>query len=186
MDTQVKEKPKRDDWAALFRTLKKLKLPWFWIITGLGFNLILNNLLLKLPDMTADLMSGQISGKALTEAIMYYIGMGAMSFAAVAGQVQAQSYSVKRARESVWKKMLSMRMDYFDRNDATDMMSAITNDASSALTDFANVLVYLIPDIYYVVMAMRRISEYHWTLALSCFIMFPLKYLYAWLMGRQV
>lgn len=186
MDTQVKEKPKRDDWAALFRTLKKLKLPWFWIITGLGLNLILNNLLLKLPDMTADLMSGQISGKALTEAIMYYIGMGAMSFAAVAGQVQAQSYSVKRARESVWKKMLSMRMDYFDRNDATDMMSAITNDASSALTDFANVLVYLIPDIYYVVMAMRRISEYHWTLALSCFIMFPLKYLYAWLMGRQV
>ena len=185
MDTQVKKKPKRDDWAALFRTLKKLKLPWLWIVVGLGLNLILNNLLLDLPDLTANLMSGQISGKSLTEAILFYVMTGILSFLAVAGQVQAQTYSAKRARESVWKKMLSMRMDYFDKNDPTDMMSAITNDAGVALKDFANVLVYLIPDVYYVVMALRRISEYHWLLTLSCFIMFPLKYLYAWLMGRQ-
>ena len=185
MDTQVKKKPKRDDWAALFRTLKKLKLPWCWIVVGLGLNLILNNLLLDLPDLTANLMSGQISGKSLTEAILFYVMTGILSFLAVAGQVQAQTYSAKRARESVWKKMLSMRMDYFDKNDPTDMMSAITNDAGVALKDFANVLVYLIPDVYYVVMALRRISEYHWLLTLSCFIMFPLKYLYAWLMGRQ-
>ena len=152
---------------------------------GLGLNLILNNLLLDLPDLTANLMSGQISGKSLTEAILFYVMTGILSFLAVAGQVQAQTYSAKRARESVWKKMLSMRMDYFDKNDPTDMMSAITNDAGVALKDFANVLVYLIPDVYYVVMALRRISEYHWLLTLSCFIMFPLKYLYAWLMGRQ-
>lgn len=66
------------------------------------------------------------------------------------------------------------------------MMSAITNDTNSALTDLVNVMVYLIPDIYYVVMAMRRISEYHWMLAASCFVLFPIKYIYAWLMGRQV
>lgn len=186
MQAQTKVKQQRDDWASLFRTIKKLRLPWFWIIVGLSINLILNQLLLALPDTTADLMSGQLSGSALMKAILYYGAMGVMSFVAVAGQVQAQSYSVKRARESVWKKMLSMRMDYFDKNDSTDMMSAITNDASSALTDFANVLVYLLPDVYYVVMALRRISEYHWILAISCFSMLPAKYLYAWLMGRQV
>ena len=186
MDTQAKAKPKRDDWAALFRTLKKLKLPWIWIIVGLGLNLVLNNLLLDLPDTTANLMSGQITGKALTQAILYYVAVGLMSFAAVAGQVQAQTYSIKKARESIWKKMLSSPMSYFDKNDPTDMMSAITNDAGSAVKDFANVLVYAIPDIYYVVMALRRISEYHWALALSCFILFPAKYVYAWLMGRQL
>lgn len=183
---ETKEKSRRDDWSALFRTIKKLKLPWVWIVVGLGLNLFLNNLLLDLPDMTADLVSGQITGSALTKAIFYYVMVGVLSFAAVAGQVQAQTYSVKRARESVWKKMLSMRMEYFDRNDPTDMMSAITNDTGDALKDFVNILVYLIPDIYYIVMAMRRISQYHWILAISCFIMFPFKYLYAWLMGKQV
>lgn len=186
MQTETKAKQQRDGWSSLFRTIKKLRLPWFWIIVGLSMNLILNQLLLDLPDTTADLMSGQLSGRALMKAILYYAAMGVMSFVAVAGQVQAQAYSVKRARESVWKKMLSMRMDYFDKNDPTDMMSAITNDTSQALTDFANVLVYLLPDIYYVVMALRRISEYHWILAISCFSMLPAKYLYAWLMGRQV
>lgn len=186
METQTSAKPKRDDWGALFRTIKKLRLPWVWIIVGLSLNLILNHLLLKLPDTTADLLSGELSSQALMGAILYYVVMCVMSFLAIAGQVQAQTYSVRKARERIWEKMLSMRMEYFDRNDPTDMMSAITNDTNSALTDFVNVIVYLIPDIYYVVMAMRRISEYHWVLAVSCFVLFPLKYIYAWLMGRQV
>ena len=186
METQTSVKPKRDDWGALFRTIKKLKLPWIWIIVGLALNLILNNLLLKLPDTTADLLSGQLSSQALMGAILYYVGTCVMSFLAIAGQVQAQTYSVRKSRERIWEKMLSMRMEYFDTNDPTDMMSAITNDTNSALTDFVNVIVYLIPDIYYVVMAMRRISEYHWMLAVSCFVLFPVKYVYAWLMGRQV
>lgn len=186
MDTQVKEPVKADSWKALFRTIKRLRLPWLWIALGLALNLILNDLMLKLPDTTADLMSGQLSGAALTKAILYYVTFGLMSAVMVAGQVQAQSYGVKRARQALWKKMLGMRMEYFDQNDPSDLMSAIINDASSALTDFINVIIYLIPDIYYVVMAMRRISEYHWILALSCFALLPLKYLYALVMGRQV
>lgn len=186
MKTQTNEKQMRDNWGALFRTIKKLRLPWLWIIVGLTVNLILNNMLLDMPDTTADLMSGQLTGSALTKAVVYYAVIGIMSFVAVAGQAQAQAYSVKRGRDSLWKKMLTMRMSYFDQNDPADMMSAVTNDAGAALTDFANVFVYLLPDIYYVVMAVKRISEYHWLLAVSCFILFPIKYLYAWLMGRKV
>ena len=186
MDTQKREKSQHDDWSAWFRTIKKLRLPWLWIIVGLALNLILNNLLLKLPDLTADLVSGKITGPAVGQAILYYVVMGLMSFVAVLGQVQAQTYSTKKARDSVWKKMLSMRMDYFDRNDPTDMMSAITNDTSAAVKDFVNVLIYLIPDVYYVVMALKRIGEYHWLLVVSCFFLFPVKYIYAWVMGRKV
>ncbi len=186
MDTQTNEKPQRDNWSSWFRTIKKLRLPWGWIIVGLALNLILNSLLLKLPDLTADLVSGKITGPAVGQAILYYVVMGVMSFVAVVGQVQAQTYSTKKARESVWKKMLSMRMDYFDRNNATDMMSAVTNDTGAAIKDLVNVLINLIPDIYYVVMAMKRISEYHWLLVVSCFFLFPLKYIYAWVMGRKM
>lgn len=173
MDTQTKVKPQRDNWSAWFRTIKKLRLPWIWIIIGLALNLGLNNLLLKLPDLTADLVSGKITGPAIGKAIMYYVVVGLMSFVAVLGQVQAQTYSIRRTRESVWKKMLSMRMEYFDRNDPTDMMSAVTNDASAAIKDLISVLIYLIPDIYYVVMALKRIGEYHWLLVVSYFFLFP-------------
>lgn len=161
METQENKKPGRDGWAALFRTIRNLRLPWVWIAVGLTLNLGLNHLLLDLPNTTAELMSGQVTGSALLKAILYYVVIGLMSFAAVAGQVQAQSYSVRKARERIWEKMLSLRMAYFDQNDPTDMLSAITNDTGKAVQDFVNIIVYLIPDVYYVVMAVRRISEYH-------------------------
>ena len=168
------EKPRSGSWKALFGTIKRLRLPWLWIVIGLGLNLVLNSLLLKLPNTTADLLSGQLTGSAYTQAISYYIVLGIMSFVMVVGQVQAQTYGVRKARESVWKKMLGMRMEYFDRNDPSDLMSAVINDTNSAVTDLINVIIYFIPDIYYVVMAMLRINQYHWILALSCFAMLPL------------
>lgn len=113
---------------------------------GLGLNLGVNQLLLQLPDTTADLLGGNLGAAALTKAILYYVVLGLMSFVAVAGQVQAQSHGVKRARDSVWKKMLGMRMEYFDRNDRTDLMSAIINDSGNAVNDMVNIIGNLIPD----------------------------------------
>ena len=185
MDTQKREKAKPKGLKSLLHTIRDLRLPWLWIALGLGLNLILNQLMLDLPDTTADLLGGQLSGGALTRAILYYAGLGLMTTLAVAGQVHAQAYGVRKARETVWKKMLGMRMDYFDRNDPSDLMSTIINDTSSSVTDFVNVIVNLIPDLYYVIMAMVRIRQYHWILAASCFAMLPIKYLYAWIMGRQ-
>ncbi len=185
MEKKLKEKQGASSWNSLFHTIKNLRLPWIWIIIGLAINLVANDLALDLPDTTADLLGGQLSGAAVTKAVFYYIMIGAMNTLAVAGQAQAQSYGVRKARESIWKKMLGMRMDYFDRNDPSDLMSAITNDASSAVESLVNVIIYLIPSIYYVVMALKRIGEYHWILALSCFAMIPIKYLYAFIMGRK-
>lgn len=185
MDTQGNEKRQLAGWKPFFRTIKKLRLPWLWILFGLSLNLVLNNLTLKIPDMTADLLSGNLTSAALMSAVTYYVLYGLMNCAAVAGQVQAQSYSVRRARMSVWKKMLSMKMEYFDEHDPSDLMSAITNDLGDAVLQFVNVIIYLFPSIYYVVMAFKRINEYHWILALSCFAIIPLKYLYAWIMGRK-
>ncbi len=180
------KKKKRDDWGELLRTIRKLHLPWGWIVVGLSLNLLLSELMLKLPSTTADLMSGNISGAALTKAILYYIVLGLMSFVMVTGQVQAQSYSARRTRNSVWKKMLGLRMDFFDRNDPSELMSTMINDAGNSAQKLVNVLIYLIPDIYYVVAALIRIRSYHWILAVSCFAMLPLKYIYALIMGRYM
>lgn len=185
MDTQGNEKRQLAGWKPFFRTIKNLRLPWIWIIFGLSLNLILNNLTLKIPDMTADLLGGNLTGAALTSAVLYYVIYGLMNCVAVAGQIQAQSYSVRRARMTVWKKMLGMKMEYFDEHDPSDLMSAITNDLGDAVLQFVNVIIYLFPTIYYVVMAFKRINEYHWILALACFAIVPLKYLYAWIMGRR-
>ena len=185
-NTNVNALPQRDGWRALFRTLGRLRLPWLWIIVGLSVNILLNTFLLKLPNLTADLLSGNLSGTTTTKAIWFYVEVGGLSLLAFAGQAQAQAYSVRKARGSVWRRMLGMKMDYFDRHDPSNLMSAITNDASAAVTNFVNIILYLIPDIYYVAAALLRIHQYHWILALSCFALLPLKYLYALILGKKM
>lgn len=184
MRRKKKEKNPSDSWRGLFRTIGRLRLPWIWIIIGLALSMLLSNLYLKLPDTTADLLSGNINAASVSKAVIYYIALGVANFVAVMGQVQAQSYSVRRARETVWGKMLRTKMGYFDENDPNDLMSTITNDVGNAVQSFVNIIIYLIPSVYYVVMALLRINEYHWVLALSCFLLLPLKYIYALVMGR--
>lgn len=172
-----------DSWSALLRTIRELKLPWFRIAVSLALNLTQTTLLLKLPVTTSNLLGGNISGAALTEAILYYVMTCVISVTAVSAMSYAQSYSVYCARNAVWKKMLGMRMDYFDRNDPSEQMSAITSDSGAAY-NLVNIILNLVPALYYVVGAIRTISAYHWLMALSCFALLPLKYLYALVMGR--
>ncbi len=183
MAKRVKEKRPGNSWAAFFRTVWDLKLPWFWIALSLAVNLTETTLLLKLPVTTSELMSGTVTGAALTEAIIYYVLTGIVSTSGVALMVHAQSYSVRRTRERVWNKMLGLKMDYFDSNDPSELMSAVTNDSSAALS-LVNIVLNFVPAVYYVVGAMITINEYHWKLALSCFLLIPLKYIYALVMGK--
>lgn len=183
MAKRVKEKHLGESWGALLRTVRDLRLPWFWIALSLALNLTETTLLLKLPVTTSNLLNGDISASAVTEAIIYFALTGVISIAAVTAMMHAQSYSVCRTRERVWNRMLRMPMSYFDANDPTELMSAVTSDSGAAGT-LVNILLNLPSAVYYVIGAMLTIGEYHWLLALSCFMLFPIKYVYALVMGR--
>lgn len=183
MAKRAKKKHLGNQWGAFFRTIYDLKLPWGWIALSLALNLMTTTLLLKLPVTTSNLMSGMITGAALTEAILYYVLTGVITVVSVSAMVYAQSSSVRRTREQVWKKMLGMRMDYFDRNDPSELMSAITSDSGASL-NLVNIILNLLPAVYYVIGALLTINEYHGLLALSCFALLPVKYVYALIMGR--
>ena len=184
METREKERAS-GSWSALFHTIRALKLPWVWIIVGVALNLGVNQMLLELPNMTAGLLSGDFSNGAIPKAILFYVVYALLSLIAMVGMVQAQSYSARRTRKAVWQKMLGLRMEYFDRNDPSDLMSTMINDGGQAAQSFVNIIINLL-DLYYVVMALVRIGQYHWILAVSCFVMLPLKYVYALVMGRKV
>lgn len=186
MDKTNNKKPRGETWKSTLQTIGRLHLPWGWIVVGLGINLWLNDLMLEIPNTTANLLSGDMSASALGDAIWYYVLFGIVAVVAVVGQTQAQSYSVRKARDTVWERMLSLRMEYYDRNDPSDLMSSITNDVSEAVLSFVNLLIVLIPSLYYIIAAMGRISEYHWVLFASCFALIPLKYLYAFIIGRKL
>lgn len=171
-------------WHSFWNLLKKIHLPWHWIIIAFLCNFCYNKVMLKLPTISAGLMSGNTDSKVLWDAIMFYVLFTIVLCADVALRSPARHIAARNVRRVVWKKMLHIRMDYYDSNDPSDMMSVITNDATTATELLVEFLVGFLPTVYYAVTALKTISSYNVWLMLSVFILLPVKIIYTVFVGR--
>ncbi len=172
-------------WREFWNLLKKIQLPWHWIIIAFLCNFFYNKVMLKLPTVTAGLMSGSLDKKVLWDAILFYILFTIVLCGDVALRTPAQHIAARNARRVIWKKMLHIRMDYYDSNDPSDIMSTITNDTTTATQLLVLFLVGFFPTLYYVVEALKTISSYNIWLMVSVFLLLPVKILYMVFVGRM-
>lgn len=169
------------EWRLLFKTLGEFRLPWLWIIAAFFVNLGLTALTLQIPSVTSQLM---LTGEGVKRAVWFYATTGLIGFVQVGVQIQAEAYSVRRARERLWNRMLNIDMTYYSLHDPQAMMSAVTTDLSQGMVYLISLIIYTIPALYYVVMALVQISAYHPLLMAACLAIVPLKYVTTWILGR--
>lgn len=175
----------KGNWRDFWNLLMKIQLPWHWIIIAFLCNFFYNKIMLKLPTITAGLMSGNLDNKVLWDAILFYVLFTAVLCGDVALRSPAQHIAARNARRVIWKKMLHIRMDYYDSNDPSDIMSTITNDTTMAAQLLVQFLVGFLPTLYYIAEALKTISSYNIWLMVSAFLLFPIKILYMVFIGRM-
>ena len=175
----------KGNWRDFWNLLMKIQLPWHWIIIAFLCNFFYNKVMLKLPTITAGLMSGNLDNKVLWDAILFYVLFTAVLCGDVALRSPAQHIAARNARRVIWKKMLHIRMDYYDSNDPSDIMSTITNDTTMAAQLLVQFLVGFLPTLYYIAEAYSTISSYNIWLMVSAFLLFPIKILYMVFIGRM-
>lgn len=168
-----------------FTVLRKAHIPWLWAVISLLVNLGANAMMLKLPVLTAGLMAGDLSSQALRDNILFYVYFAVVVCSQSTVLAIARSMTTRNARNSLWKKMLHIPMEFYDRNDPGGLMSAVTNDLSSAMPNILSLLVTVVPDIWYVVQALRQVSGYNLFLLLSVVVFLPIKYIYMVIIGRK-
>lgn len=186
MDKKIKNaETGRGNWRDFWQLLKKINLPLHWILMAFLCNMFYNKVMLKLPTVTAGLMSGSLDKKVLWDAILFYVLFTIVLCGDVALRTPAQHIAARNARRVIWKKMLHIRMDYYDSNDPSDIMSTITNDTTTATQLLVLFLVGFFPTLYYVVEALKTISSYNFWLMVSVFLLLPIKILYVVFIGRM-
>lgn len=179
-----KEESGRGSWRDFLSLLKKIHLPWHWIIIAFFCNFFYNKVMLKLPTVTAGLMSGSLDNKVLWDAVLFYVLFTIVLCGDVALRSPAQHIAARNARRAVWERMLHIRMDYYDSHNPSDMMSTITNDVTVATQLLVQFLTGFIPMIYYLVVALKTVSSYNTWLMVSVFMLLPAKILYMVFVGR--
>lgn len=185
MKTQKKEKKNNGSWREFGRLIKAVRFPWLWIAIAFLCNMLYSEVMLRLPTTTAGLLSGSLDKKVLMDAIWFYVCFTIVLCADTALRCPAQHFGVRNARRVLWHRMLYIRMDYYDSHNPSDLMSTITNDASESMKDLVRYIVSFIPDLYYAVRALGKISSYNFWLMVSVFLLLPIKFLYMVYIGRR-
>ena len=132
----AKKAPKENKgmiWSEFWKLLKSMQLPWFWMLLAFLCNMFYSEVNLLLPTTTAGLLSGSTDSKVLWDAIVFYILYTTVLCADTLLRCPAQHFAVRNVRRVLWKRMLNIRMDYYDANDPSKLMSTVTNDASDAV-----------------------------------------------------
>ena len=172
------------NWGGFFRLLKQIDLPWLLIAAAFVVELVYNDILLSLPTTTAALMSGSLEDSALRDAIIYYITYGIAVTLEMAFLAFTCRMAVRNARTKVWGGMTRVRMDYYDSHTPTALTSAVTNDLEESVRLLVNLIITILPSLYYLVAATLTISEYDPLLVISVLIPLPLQYVYMVVVGR--
>lgn len=137
-----------------------------------------------IPSSTGRLMAGDLSNGALLEVVVIYLEYGLMAVLQAVIIAFAYGVTTRRARYQLWGKMLKINESYFDKVDSSEMFTAVTFDIGSAMPDLINLMVAVLPDIFYVVLALRKIWTYDLTLMVVMLVFIPFKIIYTIVFGR--
>jgi len=184
----AKKAPKENKgmiWSEFWKLLKSMQLPWFWMLLAFLCNMFYSEVNLLLPTTTAGLLSGSTDSKVLWDAIVFYILYTTVLCADTLLRCPAQHLAVRNVRRVLWKRMLNIRMDYYDANDPSKLMSTVTNDASDAVRKLVFYIIGVIPALYYAIRALSTISTYNVWLMVSIFMLLPIKILYMFYIGKR-
>ena len=176
--------PGAGNWKGFFRLLGQSNLPWLMIAVAFVVDLGYNQVLLALPTTTAALMSGSLEDSALRDAVIYYISYGIVVTIDMLVRGIVCRMAVRNARTKIWGGMLRVNAAYYDSHTPTALTSAVTNDLEESVRLLVNMMITVLPSLYYLGSALLTVADYDILLMVSLLILLPLRYIHMVVIGR--
>ena len=154
----VKTKNKMFD---IFRCFKYVKFNWVLILLALAASITESILSSKVPDMTSQLFDGnfsyeklwQVVGNTLLVFLMFSITTILLNFASARATLSA--------RKSVWRRLMTVKMSYYDTNDPMALLNTVTSDAELIATSVCTILVKIPSVAVLIATCMKIVAGYN-------------------------
>lgn len=172
------------DWRQFLGFFKKVKLSWRWILLALAVSIAYYAAVSFVPGSTAALYAGDFGMAAIMGLVLNYVCTLVLSLVTSISRLIAESKSVRSVRNSVWKRMIGVKAEYYDEHDPGRLLSAVTSDAETTVTSLIAVIIMIPSLIMYLVMCLAQISMYNRKLLAVLFVLVPAYIAYGFFMGR--
>ena len=166
------------------KLLRITKLPWMLLISTCLVSIIHTILNLLLPDISSKLLSGDFSEKTL-KTMIWVLVLSAFALAFRQFMMEISRGRITLAfRESVLKKLLSLRAEYYEINPSGTLISRATMD-TAMLSDFiVGAFCYIPALLYTFIGSFVIIFTYDWRLVVLEAMLLPILFVITWLNGR--
>lgn len=178
------KKTKKRNRNDFFFVCKHIKFSWGLIILALVVGSAQSVVASMVPDATANLFDGDFSpGKlwGVAQTLLISLVLGLISYTV---RVFAESKSVLAARTSVWEKMITAQMEYYDENDPASRLSMITVDAQTLGAGLVQLFVFIPTVAILALSCILQVLSYGSKLLMVLWVLIPMHIIYLFLLGR--
>lgn len=173
VETEAFQRPAKFDMKAFMRLIRQTK-PAYW---QLGLGVIATGIQLAVPHFAGDLING--FGKSIDKTLLVsVIGMFILSavISALSGTVLGifGENVVSRLRNTLWDKLIRLRVAYFDETKAGEMTSRLINDSTQIKDLLANSFPRMITSLLTVVGALTLMVLKDWRMTAIMALAIPL------------
>lgn len=139
----MKSEKRKQQWKPFFKVLGP-NIPWAWYIINFIASLFISSITVRLPQITAQIMAGEIfNAELITEFAVLTVINTVISTLYSASTTWAGYRTERNIQRSLWRKMIHMPMRSFDRQPPSSLISRVTSDTmqvTTALTTFFGAL----------------------------------------------
>lgn len=179
-----KASARREVWKPFLHLIKNTKLPYFWLIILVFFNLFGAQLSLLFPDATQKILAGDVRINTILSMIII------LFLRCVVGAVQLFLANLSKAkvtrsfRRSMLRTTLRLPVPYFDKNMASQIISRNTEDTTTLSTLLGDTIPAIPSYIYSFAGTFVILFSYNWRLVLLALVIIPMVWFTYFLEGR--
>lgn len=169
----------------MIKFYSKVKIPWVLVILTVVLSVVLKEAELMVVPYTSKIMTGAISENGFLISFMI-VTIAAVAAEALQGGINeiAALAMTRNVRRSVWGKMLTLPISFFDKEDSQGLVSRVTEDTSGAYGAIA-ALVQVFSVGYGLYSSFSKMYITYKSLALIMLSIVPVVFLTSWIVGKM-
>lgn len=161
-------------WKPFIKLLFKAKLPYVWIVILTAISLGESTLALMFPDLTKNILGGNITNTIIFGAIAVIVGRIMLS-GIIRFISRVTMFKIDKSyRGLIWKQLMHSPVGLFDEVKANEMVSRTSTDTTKISMVFSYVVPNFIAISYTSVGVIVILFSYDWRLGLAQLIFLPM------------
>ena len=179
-----KDRKKTKVWRSFFEMLRKVKVPWGWLLLAILITLGYSTIMMLFPDYTQQVINGDVSSKTLVTLVSVILGSLLLNSASTAIKGITDAKVGFAMEQAAWKSISGLTLSDIEKENTKELISRVTTDTRSISQMLSMRIPYLLQYVYTIVASVMMANSYDGSLLITLVLLLVAQVILASIVGR--